>query len=54
MKFIKTMMVCSIFMIGLAITACKKQVYTSRDISGLLTPQQPRWSPPWSYLTRPT
>ncbi|HMG07064.1 MAG TPA: hypothetical protein VK609_01080 [Mucilaginibacter sp.] len=38
MKFIKTMMVCSIFMIGLAITACKKQVYTSRDISGLKPP----------------
>jgi hypothetical protein len=38
MKFIKTTMVCSILMIGLAITACKKEKYLSRDISGLKPP----------------
>ena len=38
MKFIKTTMVCSILMIGLVITACKKEKYTSRDISGLKPP----------------
>jgi len=38
MKFIKTTMVCSIFMIGLALTACKKEKYTSRDTSGLKPP----------------
>ena len=38
MKFIKTMMVCSIFMIALTVAGCKKEKYLSRDTSSLKPP----------------
>ncbi len=38
MKFIKTLMVCSILITGLIITGCKKEKYVSRDTSGLKPP----------------
>ncbi|WP_183565622.1 hypothetical protein [Mucilaginibacter sp. SP1R1] len=38
MKFIKTTMVCSIFIIGLIVAGCKKEKYPSRDTSSLKPP----------------
>jgi hypothetical protein len=38
MKFIKTMMVFSIFIAAIAISGCKKEKYLSRDTSGLKPP----------------
>jgi hypothetical protein len=38
MRLIKTTMVCSIFLIALAATGCKKEKYMSRDTSGIVPP----------------
>ncbi|MXV52914.1 hypothetical protein GS399_18220 [Pedobacter sp. HMF7647] len=41
MKFIKLMMVLSIFLSGLLFNSCKKETYLSRDTSGLVPPDDP-------------
>src|SRR5882757_8533203 len=46
MKFIKTTMVCSIFIIGFVIASCKKEKFTSRDTSGLKPPPVDTVAPP--------
>jgi hypothetical protein len=38
MKLIKTTMACAIFVVGLGVTGCQKEKFTSRDTSGVVPP----------------
>src|ERR1700740_3204632 len=46
MKFIKTMMVCTILAVGFTIVGCKKEKYLSRDTSMLKPPPIDTVKPP--------